>query len=196
MKKWLIASALSCTALTVSAHGGEDHGEAAAAPPPAQQAPRASAQTDDFELVAVLTGLHKPGASEHEHPSAGPVLTLYLDHYASNAPVAGATVEVESGAFKAVAQQVAPGEYTVAAVAFAQPGRYPLTVSVQTQEGADLLDAVLQYQAPASAASAPTPIWFNWRDWRSWGSWAAGLVLLLAAAAWLRRRTVTRKLSR
>ena len=196
MKKWLIASALACTALTVSAHGGEDHGEAAAAPPPAQQAPRASAQTDDFELVAVLTGVHKPGASEHEHPAAGPVLTLYLDHYAPNAPVAGATVEVESGAFKAVAQQVAPGEYTVAAVALAQPGRYPLTVSVQTQEGADLLDAVLQvlqYQAPASAAPAPTPVWLNWR---SWGGWAAGLVLLLAAAAWLRRRTVTRKLSR
>jgi hypothetical protein len=82
--------------------------------------PRTSAQSEEFELVAVL---------------AEGKLTLYLDRYADNAPVPDAEVEVESGAFKAVAAQVAPGVYTVPGQAFAQPGKHPLTISVQAGDG-------------------------------------------------------------
>jgi hypothetical protein len=182
-----MACALACSALTAGAHGGEDHGEPAAAPIQVGQAPRAAAQTDDFELVMVLTGAHASGEPEHDHPAAPPVLTLYLDRFATNAPVGGATVEVESGAFKAVAKQVEPGVYTVAGQAFANPGRYPLTVSVQTDDGADLLEASLQYEAPKAAVSASTS------SWRKSGGWAAGLALVLVIAgwAWRRRRAST-----
>jgi len=186
LKRTLIACALACGALTAGAHGGEDHGEAAAAPVQVGQAPRAVAQTDDFELVMVLTGAHASGEPEHDHPTVPPVLTLYLDRFATNAPVAGATVEVESGAFKAVAKQVEAGVYTVAGQVFAKPGRYPLTVSVQTDDGADLLEASLQYEAPKASASTSSPE--SAPVWRKLGGWAAGLALVLIIAGWAWRR--------
>jgi hypothetical protein len=119
------------------AHGDEPHDAPAAAAPTLDAAPRATAQTESFELVAVLTDT-----------GAAPTLTLYLDRFDSNAPVAGATVEIESGAFKAVARPAEPGVYTLPGQAFAQPGRYPLTISVQASEadgGADLLETTLSY---------------------------------------------------
>ncbi|MES2089528.1 MAG: hypothetical protein V4532_06065, partial [Pseudomonadota bacterium] len=97
MNRWLVTLVMSLCACSVGAHGGEDHGEPAATPVLLGQAPRAQAQTEDFELVAVLT---QAVAAESK---ASPVLTLYLDRFATNQPVGGATVEVESGAFKAVA---------------------------------------------------------------------------------------------
>ncbi|MES2091623.1 MAG: hypothetical protein V4532_16855, partial [Pseudomonadota bacterium] len=62
--------------------------------------------------------------------------------------------------------------------AFAKPGRYPLTVSVQTADGADLMDATLQIEAPVASevAAAPTP-------WRGRWAWGLGLILVLAMAA-------------
>lgn len=158
-------------AVSAWAHGGEDHDHGAPAPAPVQmgQAPRATAQTEDFEMVAVLQG-------------TPPVLTLYVDRFASNEPVDGATVELESGAFKAVAKPMAPGVYTVPGQAFSQPGRYPLTVSVQTAEGADLLDAILQYEAPVAKAAAS-----GWAGRGPW-AWGAGVVALLAVMSVALRR--------
>ena len=141
----------------------------------------------------VLMGTQTSGEPEqdHDHPTVAPVLTLYLDRFATNAPVGGATVEVESGAFKAVAKQVEPGVYTVAGQAFAKPGRYPLTISVQSDDGADLLDASLQYEAPK--ASASTPSLASAPVWRKLAGWVVGTALVLAIAgwAWRRRRTGT-----
>jgi hypothetical protein len=177
------------------AHGGEDHGEAAPAPvAQAGIAPRAAAETEDFELVAVLTGGMSDGRDSSE-ATKQPVLTLYLDRFTTNQPVQGATVEVESGAFKAVAQAKLPGVYTLPGRAFTKPGRYPLTVSVQTADGADLLDATLVNDAPgadgalaaAGKAKGPATASLLARPW----AWAAGLGLLLLAlggVAWARRR--------
>ena len=98
----------------------------------------ATAHTEDFELVAVLVGQ---------------TLTLTLDHFATNAPVLDAQIEVESGsALKAVAQQVAPGVYALQSALFSVPGSYPLTFSVQAGDSADLLAATLNL--PSSAPSA------------------------------------------
>ena len=59
------------------AHGGEDHGDGAAATPAAavEAGPRATAASEDFELVAL---------------TQGDKLLIYLDRFATNEPVAGA----------------------------------------------------------------------------------------------------------
>ena len=136
-------------------------------------APRTSAQSDEFELVAVL---------------AEGKLTLYLDRYADNAPVPDAEVEIESGAFKAVAAQVAPGVYTVPGQAFAQPGKYPRTISVQAGDAADLLTATLDLAPPAAGVEHA----HGWGEWTVWG--ASGALLLAGAGlVAVRRRKMNRK---
>lgn len=156
------------------AHEGHDHG-----PPepalPAQAAPRATAESEDFELVAVLEG-------------GG--LTLYLDRHASNAPVSGARVEVESGALKAAAPERAAGVYALAGEALARPGSHPLTVTVQAGEALDLLAATLVVPA-ARPAGQPTAAKDASR-WLAWRTGGAALLVLLglagAGVAWRGRR--------
>lgn len=185
---WPLALAIATTALpgpSAWAHGGEDHGDTPAAinTPATPAAPRATAQTDSFELVAVMQA------------GATPTLTLYLDHADTNAPIEGASIEVESGAFKGTAKPVEPGVYTLPAPALAQPGHYPLTITVQSADGADLMDATLDVgasdaaneQAPADAGDrsgqqatqAPT----RW----PWLLAAAGLLVALRIT-WRRLR--------
>lgn len=151
---------------------GHTHGPAVPPEVIAVVAPRTSTQSDEFELVAVL---------------ADGKLTLYLDRYADNAPVPDAEVEVESGAFKAIATQIAPGVYTVPGQAFALPGKYPLTISVQAGEAADLLTATLDLAPPTAGGE-------HAHGWGEWAVWGASGVLLLAGAGLVavRRRKMNR----
>lgn len=161
MKRPIAFVAALCVSLWAWAHGGEDHGDAAAPALAADIAPRAQAQSDEFELLAVL---------------AQGELTVYLDRYSDNAPVADAEIEVESGAFKAVARQVAPGVYTLPADAFAPGGKYPLTFVVQAGDSADLLSATLETGgAPAGVEHVHSR--------SEWSIWAAAAAVLLAGAA-------------
>ncbi|WP_052162327.1 hypothetical protein [Aquabacterium sp. NJ1] len=182
----IVALSLTLTSAPAWSHGGEDHGDAPALSTPTQQAPRASAQTDSFELVAVL--------NQGDAPQA-PTLTIYLDKVDTNEPVDQASIDVESGAFKASAKPVAPGVYSVPAAALAKPGRYPLTFTVQSADNADLLDATLvttphgatagheadEAHDHAPQASALSALRARW-------PWLAAGATLLIAAAWLGRR--------
>lgn len=158
---------------TAWAHEGHDHG------PAVQEirvdaAPRAAAESEEFELVAVLEGGK---------------LQLYLDRFASNEPVADAGIEVESGAFKGLAKAVAPGVYTLPGEVFAKPGKHPLTIGVQAGESADLLAATLEVPQPAATPGSGGPL--LWQAW--WGivlSALAGLAALVFVLARLRERTV------
>lgn len=172
MKHLIPCIAMAFFALSAWAHGGEDHGDGAAAAVANDIAPRAAAQTEEFELVAVL---------------ADGKLTLYLDRYADNAPVPDAEIEVESGTFKAVAVQVAPGVYALPAEAFSKPGKYPLIVSVQAGENADLLSAALDIAEPVATAG-------HARAWTAWAAWgAAGALLLIGTALLALRRKKNRE---
>jgi cobalt-zinc-cadmium efflux system membrane fusion protein len=140
----IVSTAFLVPALACAGGDSSDgHTHGGAVPPEviADVAPRTSAQSDEFELVAVL---------------AEGKLTLYLDRYADNAPVPDAEVEVESGAFKAVAAQIAPGVYSVPGQVFAQPGKHPLTISVQAGDAADLLTATSTSLRRQPASSMPT----------------------------------------
>lgn len=163
-------------ALTVAAHGGGDssdghtHAEAEKPVVSVDVAPRASAQSEEFELVAVL---------------ASKKLTLYLDRYANNAPVANAQIELESGAVKLVAAQTEPGVYELPGESFSRSGKYPLVFSIQTAESADLLTATLEVAQLVAGVSRPAA---KTQDKRIvWG--VAGALLLVGVGfVWMRRR--------
>ncbi len=166
MRHSIAVLAAAAFSLPVWPHEGEDHGAPAAAVPTVAAGARTEAQTDALELVAVLADKH---------------LTLYLDRFATNEPVADAQVEVESGAFRAVAIQTAPGVYAVPAVSFGPPGRYPLVVSVQAGDIADLLTATLDLAEPPSIAGQARP----WVGWVDTPVMAGGAGALLLAGIWV-----------
>lgn len=159
-----LAFALCCLALSpVHAHEGHDHGSPEPAAP-VELAPRAAATSELFEVVAVL--------------APGPRLLLYLDRYASNEPVRGARLEVESGAWRGAAEEIGEGVYAVPAEALRGPGTHPLTLSVEAGGEADLLAASLLVPAPAQATRAAE---------RNWQGWAAGGAALLLGAGLVAR---------
>lgn len=157
------------SALPAWAHGGEDHGDETAPTPLVAAAPRAVAESDAFELVVV---------------PVGGKLRLYLDRHASNEPVADARIELESGAFLATAEQVSPGTYELPGEHFAAPGKYPLTISVQAGEDADLLATMLDTPQTAGAADAPRP----WGRWAAWAGLGATLPAMGVFFVWRKRR--------
>lgn len=154
-----LALALPLSAL---GHGGEDHST------PAPQvsrpvAPRAVAVSEEFEAVVVLEDKQ---------------IVLYLDQFASNAPVPGAKVEIEGAGVNAVAAETAPGVYALAAPTLAV-GKYPLTITIEAGDSADLLSATLEIAAlPVAEEQSVTRGWL----------WPALMLLLLGPVLWLRRR--------
>lgn len=156
---------------SAQAHEGHDHGTDAPSPPiPVALLPRTSAASDQLEGVVVLSGAQ---------------LLVYLDDYASNAPVADAAIDVIVGNREARAMQRAPGEYVVDAAALgiapAEPSRHALSLVVTTADGADLLAATLDITAPPPAKTearvAGTAAW-----------WAVPILLLLGGGWWWRYR--------
>jgi hypothetical protein len=166
---WLL---LALFTLPAWGHGDEDHsheGDKPAAAAAVQANPRGATASEEFELVAALEGR---------------TLTLYLDRYASNEPVAKAQVEVESGPLKAVARETAPGVYTLPGERLAAPGKHALVITVQAGEVSDLLTATLVVPPPAAAAVAPEGT--SGRGWLLGGG--AALLLAVTGGLWMRRK--------
>jgi biotin carboxyl carrier protein len=170
--KWLFEWVLTLALLPLTVLADEGHGGHGAPPlaPPTALAPRIEAQSESFELLAVLDGGK---------------LTLYLDRFATNEPVSNARIEIESGAFKAVAQPGADGVYTASGEAFAEPGPYPLVFTIQAADSSDLLNGTLTVPRPAGQSA-------RGHGWAEWLVWITGSVVVLFGSAWLllrRRRT-------
>ncbi|HLA30910.1 MAG TPA: hypothetical protein VJ047_07795 [Pseudomonas sp.] len=151
-------------ALPAAAHEGHEHGAAPVAPAQTGN-PRASAVSADFELVAELDG--------HQ-------LRLYLDRYADNSPVLDASIEVESGDWKAQAP-LDGDSYRVAQTPFQAGSRNPLIFTIVTPDSADLLETTLELPR----AAAPTAHSSRW----PWLAAGTTLLAVLALAAALIRRT-------
>ena len=103
---------------------------------PAVQAsvPRVAAISEEFELVGVVSGGN---------------LVVYLDRFATNEPVAGATLELESGAVKAVGTAAPePGTYALPLGALASPGKHALVFTVAVGNESDLLSGTLEIPGP------------------------------------------------
>lgn len=161
----LVSFALGAPAF---AHEGEDHG-----PPPAPavqgSAPRVAAISEDFELVGVVSGGN---------------LVVHLDRFATNEPVTGAKLELESGAVKAVATASDTGVYTLPLGALASPGKYALVFTVEAGNESDLLSGTLEIPGPP--AEAHGHIWSEWLTWTLGGS------VLLGGIGWLSLRRARR----
>ena len=167
--KWFVHLMFLVWPAIALADAGHDHGAAPSAVS-ATLAPRIEAQSESFELLAVL--------------ESGK-LTLYLDRFATNEPVSNARIEIESGAFKAVAQPDADGAYTAPGEAFAKPGQYPLVFTIQAADGSDLLNGTLTVPQPAGQST-------HGHGWTEWLIWISSGVVVVFGAAWLllrRRRT-------
>lgn len=130
---WGITSAGTAFSHTGHAHGDE-------APPAAvQTAPRATAASPLFELVAVANGTG---------------LLIYLDRFETNAPVIGATVDVETPTGPASAVQ--DGEvYLLETPWAAKPGTYELLFTIAAETDIDFLTATLTIPEPIVAAPVP-----------------------------------------
>ena len=117
-----VTVALSAAIAPASAHEGHDHEEQQ--PVSAGALPRGEADSNAFEIVAIVRGEN---------------LEIYLDRFATNEPVTGATLEVESpdGPVKAAAG--ADGTYRVAAPWLAKGGQRDLIFTVTAGDTTDIL---------------------------------------------------------
>ncbi len=151
MNRWIVTTLLALLAIAgpataaPGAHGPNgEHLDAPSAQTAggADDTPRFEAQTDQFELVGRLQGGE---------------LSLLVNRYATNEPLLGAQVEVQSGERTARATFHADlGDYAVDDVAFLEqvsaPGEHALVITVIAGEESDLLDATLRVAAAATAA--------------------------------------------
>lgn len=159
-------------AAPVQAHEGHDHGAPEAAAP--DWAPRATARSRDFDLVAVL---------------AGTELVLWLDRARDNAPQTDAVIEVESGPWKGVATAAADGSLRLPAGPLTTPGRHELIFTVQAGDAMDLLPATLVVPSAVTAAPGAGG---GYRGWIVGGL----AVALLGAGGWQGYRRSRRQAGR
>ena len=132
-----VVAVLGIAAAPVHAHEGEDHGDAPH-PVVAAGVPTLETSTADFELVAVPEGNG---------------LRLYLDRFASNEPVIGASIEAGIGGETVAATQERDGTYRLAAPRAVQPGTHELTFTISAGDTSDLLIGTLEIPEPPPAAA-------------------------------------------
>ncbi|MCK0506490.1 hypothetical protein [Aromatoleum anaerobium] len=163
-----LAVGLAAPALAGPGHeGGHDHDEAPIVTSGAAL-PRFEAHSDLFEVVGTLRGGE---------------LALTLDDYATNAPVAGARVELESGSYRSVGEPVEAGSYRFGDTPFAAPGTYPVMLTVSAGDDVDLLAADLVVAAPAVDAATGSA---SLRERLLWG--AGGVLALVTLGLGVRAR--------
>lgn len=183
LQRGLVALVLCVQSLPGFGHGDEPHGDAphdevAAGASPG--APRFEAVTDVFEMVARIEA---------------DALVLYVNRFETGEPIREAKVEVETGAFEAIAEyQADQGSYAVRDAAFlkalSEPGTHAVVTTVTSGQDADLLTASLTVAAAEDEhALAARP--FAWAA----PAMAGGLAIVAAGAGVLhlrRRRMTTR----
>ncbi|WP_072392814.1 HlyD family efflux transporter periplasmic adaptor subunit [Hyphomicrobium sp. CS1BSMeth3] len=141
-KAALLAIALGAGAGAGNAHEGHDHG---APPPPVSNtiAPRAEASSSDFEMVLIARGGE---------------LMIHLDQFRTNAPVTGASIEIDTSSGQLVPVDKGNGVYAADAPFLTTPGSYDLAIIVTAQDTVDILAATLKIPAdvlnPAATRSA------------------------------------------
>lgn len=141
-----VAAALLLTVASsnfVQAGPGHDHGPEATATV-AAASPRVSAASDLFEFVGIVEG---------------EVLVIYLDRFATNDPITGATIEVSINGAPHKAEPQSNGTYEIATPLLRQPGTLDIVAEVKDGETSDLLVGSLLIPTLATAAGARSTGW-------------------------------------
>ncbi|MFA7241312.1 MAG: HlyD family efflux transporter periplasmic adaptor subunit [Sulfuricellaceae bacterium] len=180
MKSFLLSLVVLLLPIPAHAHGGEDHGEHAAAPVAAASLPRFEAKSPDIELVAELHGEK---------------LILYADSYAGNEPVLDAKIEIEGENHKIVATASPDGSYSAPTPWLAHPGKHDLVVTLQTKNIDDLLIGVIEIPTAATAVAATQPLPQQWKN-RYALLGGGGMLALLVATLIFRLVLVARRRKR
>lgn len=165
---WII---MLCLPMQLWAHGGEDHSEDEAKSAVTAQVnagSRAYANSELFELVLVA-----PAAGSEGQP-----LSIYLDYFADNSPVADAVIELDVAGFTGTATMVQPGFYQLKTPPF-KPERHAITLTIEAGEDIDLLNTELDL----SPVSSEVPHDHSWTEY-STQLWFALGVLLLGLVFW------------
>jgi len=166
---WVCLAALPLLFGSALAHEGHDDAPAARAPTTGL-APRVAAASPDIELLA---------ESRHD------TLLIYLDQFATNEPLSGATIEIEEGPNRGTAAALGEGLYQVSAPWLARPGQHPLVFTVHAKDLDDLLNGTLEVPDTHGAGEKAAQSGFatNWMVYA-----AAAAVLLLFAGVFMARR--------
>ncbi|QCK87366.1 HlyD family efflux transporter periplasmic adaptor subunit [Phreatobacter aquaticus] len=137
---------LAASVVVGRAHDGHDH-----APPPvvadSVAAPRGEAASDAFELVASLRNGE---------------LIVFIDDFATNAPVTSATVEVDTPAGTLALSPRADGGFGAPVAWATTPSRKDLIITVTAGDVIDILTTALD--VPAEAVAAPPVSQSGWRN--------------------------------
>jgi len=116
------------------AHGGEDHGDAAAPIQMSSSRIAVSAQSENFDIVVEYSGL-EPGKKVS--------LDIYLSDYETNAPIPGATIQVSVSGIENVSATATsekdPGLYSVA-LTFPKVGTYDLLFDITSPDKSDIIE--------------------------------------------------------
>lgn len=158
------------------AHGGEDHAEEGshASPVPVSAKPTIETASEQIELL---------GMFDHGE------LVLYVDDFATNAPLTGASVEISADQNSVKVVERAAGEYHATLSWVTSPGHYPLTFVVESETVTDLLQATLDTQmagaVPHVAPKVPGAA-FATQGRLYWAG--AGLAVVIAVMVFVMRR--------
>ncbi len=176
----------ACLAQLLFVPLGQTHSEAAPAGPVAASVlePRVEAASSDVELLGIVAGLQ---------------LIVYLDHYATNAPIDGARLSVERNGESFEARSIGDGTYRFDLPWLASPGSHALLFTVVASDLSDLLTASLEIPGAGAGDGAPHlhALSWSWLSERHRIAAALGAAALLAFAlvAWsVRRRRSPRAL--
>ena len=109
---------------------------------------------------------------------------IYLDHADDNSPIEDAKIEIEGSGFKGIATAFGDGVYQLP-VKSIQPGKYPLTITLEAGEITDLLSADLEVTSVEQGIAPTNKTFSNW--------WLyTGIAFLIAIAAFMTMRRTRR----
>lgn len=149
---------------------GHDHGEAAPQVS-GPVLPRFAAVSEALELVGIVNGKQ---------------LTLYLDHFADNAPVNDAQIEIDIAGSTYKAEKHADGEFKITLKDTLKPGVIAITATINAGELTDLLATELDLHEDEHTQS----VRFSWKTIAIGGG--VGLMVLMALGVFVRSRRQAR----